>query len=208
MSLQIETVKTASKFGVTLHHSWTRQGSDKLLIMLPGRGYTCDHPILHYLRNAAVQQGYDVLSVQYGLQITGAEMSGETIPFAHDDAQQAVEPLLKHGYKKVCVAGKSLGTPIAVDMGHRFTDATVSLLLLTPIGGAVMTTETLRTLALIGTADALYSADWVASFAKNPTITWRVYEGLNHSLEAKGDWQASLKVLPEIIAECETFLIS
>src|SRR5690242_942503 len=65
MSVQPEVIKIQSRFGVTTHNVLLKQdpASDKLLIMLPGRAYTCDFPMLYYLRSAAAQQGYDVLSV-------------------------------------------------------------------------------------------------------------------------------------------------
>src|SRR5678816_3025345 len=70
MSVQPEVIKVQSRFGVTTHNTLLKQdrAADKLLIMLPGRAYTCDFPMLYYLRSAAVQQGYDVLSVEYGFQ--------------------------------------------------------------------------------------------------------------------------------------------
>lgn len=206
MSLQVETLKVESKFGATALNTWWRQDSDKLLVTLPGRGYTSDYPLLYYLRSVALQQGYDVLSVQYGFQVNGADLTPENMVYVQEDVKAATTPVLAQGYKQVCVAGKSLGTPLAVELAHNIKDADVSLILLTPIGGAVMTSETLRTLAMIGTADTLYAAEWVASFANHPHITWRVFEGLNHSLEVKGDWKASLNIMSEIIAACEVFL--
>ncbi|MBZ0283774.1 MAG: hypothetical protein K8L97_23760 [Anaerolineae bacterium] len=208
MSLQTEIVKVESKFGTTAYNSWMRQDSDNLLVMLPGWGYTCENPLLFYLRSAALQQGFDVLSVQYGFQTNHAELTPETMTFVQEDVKAATDPVLAHGYKQVCIAGKSLGTPLAVELGHNINNANVSLLLLTPMGGAVMVSETLQTLAVVGTADGLYSAEWVESFANHPTVSWRVFEGLNHSLGVKDDWRASLAILPEIISACETFLIS
>lgn len=205
MAIQHSSIETESKFGTTAHHLLSTQegGSDKLLIILPGRGYTTEHPLLYYLRSAALQLGYDVLSVQYGFQAAQIDVTIENMPYIQDDVQQAVKSVLARGYRKICIAGKSLGTPLAAELARSITDAQVSLLLLTPIGAAAQGLGAIPALAVIGTADAAYSADMIKD---DDYLTWRVFEGLNHSLELRGDWRASLAVLPEIIGACAAFL--
>jgi predicted alpha/beta-hydrolase family hydrolase len=206
--MQASTVKVESRFGVTLYNSFLMQDSrsEKLLVMLPGRGYTCEHPLLYTLRRAAGQMGFDVLSVQYGFQITNTEPGPEMTAYLQSDVQQAVEPVLARGYRRVCIAGKSLGTPLSAELARSLTQEAVSLILLTPIGGAVQGLGNIPTLAIIGTADPLYSTEEVAAFQNHPSIKWKVYEGLNHSLEVKGDWASSLSSLPDIIRTCQAFL--
>jgi hypothetical protein len=205
MAVQTNTIEVESRFGVTVHHSLMThdEGSDKLLIVLPGRGYTAEHPALYYLRKAAVQLGYDVLSVEYGFQAGRIDLTSENMPNLQNDVQAAVQTVLARGYGQICVAGKSLGTPLAVGLARTINDARVSLILLTPVAGATQMTGDLPTLAIIGTVDAAYSPELVQD---EPHLTWHVYDGLNHSLEYKGDWRASLALLPEIIAACEAFL--
>jgi acetyl esterase/lipase len=205
MGVKVSSIATESKFGTTAQHGFFTQegGSDKLLIILPGRGYTAEHPVLYYLRSAALELGYDVLSVQYGFQVGQIDLTSENMPYTQDDVQQAAKAVLGRSYQKICVAGKSLGTPLAVELAGSINDAQVSLLLLTPIGGAAQPLENIPVLAVIGTADAAYAADMIKD---EGGLTWRVFEGLNHSLEVRGDWRASLGVLPEIIAVCAGFL--
>jgi surfactin synthase thioesterase subunit len=206
--MQFSSIQTESRFGVTVRHSLITQDTppDKLLIMLPGYGYTCEHPVLYYLRRAAAQQGYDVLGVQYGFQVTHIDLQAENMAYVQDDVEQAVRPVLSRGYSRVCVAGKSMGTPLAAEVARSLTRESTSLLLLTPVGGAVQGLGNIPALAIIGTADALYSAEEVAAYKNHPTIQWKVFEGLNHSLEVQHDWGASLAVLPEIIRTCEEFI--
>jgi hypothetical protein len=205
MTFQTSTIETQSRFGVTLHHPFMIQdgGSNKLLIMLPGRGYLTEHPVLFYLRRAALHLGYDVLSVQYGFQTTNADLTAETMPYIQDDVEQATKGILKRGYAQVCIAGKSMVTPLAADLARSITTASVSLILLTPVGKVTHGLGTIPTLAVIGTADTFYTPELVKDEAH---LTWRVYDDLNHGLEKKGDWRASLAILPDIIAACETFL--
>jgi surfactin synthase thioesterase subunit len=176
------------------------------LVILPGAGYTTEHPVLYYLRRAALTQHYDVLSVQYGFQAGRRDFESQDLLHLRADFRGALEPVLARGYRHICIAGKSLGTPLAAEFARSLTADSLSLLLLTPIQGALEESSRVRTLVVIGTADSRYSASEVAAFANHPTITWKVIEGLDHSLEVEGDWNASLAVLPQIIALCADFL--
>ena len=163
MSVQYGKLVAESKFGTTVQHHFVTQegGSDKLLIILPGRGYTTEHPVLYWLRSTALELGYDVLSIQYGFQVGQIDLTAENMPYVQDDVQQATKPILSRGYSKICVAGKSMGTPLAVELAQGISEAQVSLLLLTPIGRAAQPLENIPVLAVIGTADVAYAADMV-----------------------------------------------
>ncbi len=208
MNAETISIDVASRFGVRARQTLLAHPApvDRLLVMLPGKGYTCDFPLFYFLRRAAFALGFDVLSMQYGFQVTGGDLDLENVSYLLDDARAALEPTLERGYRQVCIAGKSLGTPLAGELARTLTLDRVSLLLLTPIGGALHGLGDLPALALIGTADALYSAELVAAFDGHPTIAWKVYDGLNHSLEVPGDWRASLAALADIIQTCEQFL--
>ncbi|NWG15224.1 MAG: hypothetical protein HXY41_01190 [Chloroflexi bacterium] len=209
MSVETIPVPVASRFGVTVSNMLLAHDppADRLLVQLPGKGYTCDYPLLYYLRRAALALGFDVLNVEYGFQAANVELDVENAVYLMDDVWGAARPVLERGYRRVCIAGKSLGTPLAAEMARALQGPDVALILLTPIGGALQGLDDIPTLALIGTNDALYSPEVVAAFDQHPRITWKVYEGLNHSLES-GDWRASLAALPDIITACETFMES
>lgn len=115
MLIETITIPVESRFGVTVYNQLLVHdpASDRLLVMLPGKGYTCNHPVLYYLRQSAAALGYDVLSVEYGFQIANAELDASTITFLQEDAEAALHPALKRGYRRVCIAAKSLGTALA-----------------------------------------------------------------------------------------------
>lgn len=208
MPVETVTIPVSSRFGVTVFNALLAHDppSDKLLVMLPGKGYTCNHPALHYLRRAGLGLGYDVLSVEYGFQVAGLELDVQNVGSLLDDVIAAAQPALARGYLRVCVAGKSLGTPLAGELARMLPHQDVSLILMTPIGGALQGLGSLPTLAIFGGQDALYSPEMAAAFDRHPTVTCRVFEGLNHALEFKDNWRASLEALPEIVALCEEFM--
>ncbi len=208
MSIQSEIITTPSHFGVDTRNTLLRHdsGSEKLLIILPGRGYTCDFPILYYLRKAAVQLGYDVLSIEYGFQAARTDVNFTQLPDLLADINDTLQSVLTRGYKHVCVAGKSLGTPIAAHIVQSLNDVSKSLLLLTPVGDSTKSLGTIPTAVIIGTADPAYAAEEVARFDGHPSVKWHIYEGLDHGLEYADDWQASAQKLSEIIQVCTKFL--
>ena len=208
MTLKNTTIQVQSLAGVTIHNPFVYHDdprSTRLMVMLPGRGYNCDYPVLYYLRRAAITHGFDALSVEYGFRAAHLDLDVHMTTYLQDDVSQAVAPVLQRSYDQVYIVGKSLGTPLAAELVKTVHVKDLSAILLTPIGGAFEGMDTIRALAVIGTDDPLYSPDMVAAF---PNIQWRVFDGLNHSLEVKGDWKASITALGEVIAACEGFLLS
>ena len=200
-----ELITVDSPLGVTVKHRFQFHdpAADKLVIILPGRGYTVNHPVLAHLGLMAFANGYDVLPVQYGFQTSG-DLDPTQIPLLQQDVQLATAPVLQRGYHEICVVGKSLGTPLAIDLAQSIEAAVVSQILLTPIGAAMQAAGDIRTLAIIGTADPLYMPEMVND---SPNTTWRVFENLNHGLIDEDNWRYSIDCLRDIIATCETFLL-
>jgi len=204
MGYNTTTIETQSPFGVTARHPFTAHepASDKLVILLPGRGYTNEGPIMFHTRQMALENGYDVLAVQYGFQAANGDLRPEQFPFLPQDVDLAVGSVLKRGYREICVVGKSLGTPLAVELAKNITAEKISLILLTPIGGALYGLNGLRTLAVIGTADPIYTPEMV----KTPDIQWKVFDGFNHGLILEGNWRVSVHALHDMIQACEQFM--
>ena len=202
--MTIEVLEVESPFGVTVRNQFHHHDSDsaRLMIILPGRGYTVNHPVLFHLGHMAFENGYDVLPVQYGFHAGGA-LEPAQIPLLQEEVQRATKPVLARDYSEVCVVGKSLGTPLAIDLARSLDVERVSQILLTPIGAAMQAAGDIPTLAIIGTADPLYAAE---NIQESATLTWKVYERLGHGLVDEADWRYSVQVLQEIIAACETFL--
>lgn len=208
MTVTIETLSYNSAFGVSVSLPFFRHDppSDRLMVLLPGRGYTIDHPLLFHLRYVALENGWDALPVQYGFQVTGGDFGPEQLPLVQQDVALAVRPVLERGYRHLCVAGKSLGTPLAVDLAQSAGVEAVSQVLLTPIGGVMQAVGDVRTLAVVGTHDALYSPDIVRLTESSPHITWRVFDDLDHALINRNNWRMSLQALHDIMLACELFL--
>jgi hypothetical protein len=211
LNIKFETIAIGSRIGSHIgvaHHTFAQQadGSDKLLIILPGYGYNNDFPVLYYLREAALSLGYDVLSIEYSFQADHTNFDMNNIRDLLNEVKAAVASPRFRNYQRLCIAGKSLGTVFAFGLAEHLSAKYRSLILLTPVSGAVQMAHAFPTLAIIGTADALYTQVAPDIVPTRPNLTWRVFDGLDHSLEVKGDWHASLAILPDIITACADFL--
>jgi hypothetical protein len=206
MSLEQEwlttTVDDRSVYHRYIRH--TETPADGLLVLLPGHGYTSDMPLLYYLRAAALQAAWDTLSITYAFQ-AHRDYSGSRL--LHEIRLVLDLPAIQNaGYRRLCFAAKSLGTPLAVELAHQQTPAETSLILLTPIMDAPAQVEQTPTLAVIGTADRYYDAASVRETGAAPNLHWLVLEGLDHGLEMPDDWKTSIKMLQRVTSACATFL--
>lgn len=200
----LETITITSKFGIELDHDYVKQASStKLMILLPGKGYTIDSPLMRYVGQIGQGQGYDVLHIRYGIHMTPVENWLTRIPDIHADTQNVVSQVMSSQYQSVCVVGKSLGTLITTQLMPTLDSSKRSALMLTPIQNAMSMLGDIPALGIIGTADPAYNPDIIQSTA---TQSWKVYDDLNHSLEIAGDWQRSIQVLPDILHTCDTFI--
>lgn len=194
-------LETVTPDGLRIEHLLiTHEQPRGLVILLPGRGYTCDYPVLHYLRQAAATLSYDVLSVRYSFQVmpqSGGEFSLDALAAEVD---QVVAQVLQPGYERVIVVGKSLGTPLAV----RYAAEAERLILLTPISTSVQDAGDKPILAVSGTADPSYQPELLEQVGAN--VRWIVLDGLDHSLEVRGDWVASLDALEQVTQACADFI--
>ncbi len=210
MPYESASIEVQSPFGVSIRNRFYQHTppSEKLMILLPGRGYTVAHPALLHLQHVGLEHGYDVLPVQYGFQVMQGDLETAQMPFLMEDTRRAVEQVTERGYREVCVVGKSLGTPLAVELAQELDIAEKSLILLTPIGSAVQDAlaQGIRTLAVIGTEDPLYSAEAVQT-SEADAARWYVMADLDHSFLKANDWKASVRSLYDILAACEAFLL-
>ena len=203
--MPIKTIITKSKFNIDLPHDYTTQAkpTDKLMILLPGRGYIAESPLMRYIGKMGYQHGYDTLHIRYAIHRTQVDDWLMRFPDLHADTQDGILQVMPDKYETVCVVAKSLGTVIAVQVLDQLKGKNLSALMLTPIQDAMTMIGDVRALGIIGTADSIYEPEMIKTTA---TQTWKVYDDLNHSLEYQSDWAKSVQILPDILQHCEAFI--
>ncbi len=76
----------------------------------------------------------------------------------------------------------------------------------TPVPDALTRLGSVRTLAVIGTADPVYALPALAAARQVPGVQWHICPGLDHGLECPGDWAGSVAALPALVGACAAFL--
>ena len=166
--------------------------SDRVATVLPGRGYSCDAPLLHYTRLLLRTRGWSVRTVHWRTPPSPEQL----LDLAPDllDAVQAPQHL---------VVAKSLSTrllPLAVELG-------LPGIWLTPL----LREAQVRRAADEATAPALLVGGALDPYWDSTAAAasgQRVLEvaGADHSLDIAGDAGASLRAPQQVVTEVQDFL--
>jgi predicted alpha/beta-hydrolase family hydrolase len=175
---------------------------DRVVLILPGQGYSAQGALLWYAATALTHAGWTVRTFVWDRPANGrAEAEQVYGQVVRDDVASTSATYL--------VVGKSLGTlvlPLALELG-------LPGVWLTPLLSAHGTREVREAAAALGadgappallvggTADGLWDSDVArASGAEVLEVL-----GADHSMEVAGDWRRSLEVLGRVTAAVESF---
>ncbi len=210
MAIEIEQFETVSRHGTAIQelHRQEPRGGRGLAVLFPGQAYSCQRPLLHFSRLAALEAGYDVLCLEYGFQ--NSRSAGPEGDFATlvSEAKQAIAwALLEVGpVNSIALIAKSIGTFVASGVLRAGGLPPTRTLLLTPVERAAALVADYSAKAVIGTADPFYARLGIeASVSTNPNA-WHVIADLDHSLERPGDVGGSLTGLAATIDIVRAFL--
>ncbi len=166
---------------------------DRVVTLLPGRGYPHDAPLLHYTREVFTRHGWTARDVEW--------RDGSDTPF-DAAAAQATAALDEVTASTQVVVAKSLGTlvmPYAV--AHRLRGVWLTPVLVDPEIEAASQQLSPVDLLVGGTADALWDQE-VARSA--PARVFQV-EGADHGMELPGTVLDSIDVVRAVAAQVEKF---
>lgn len=189
---------------------WTI-GSDTLLVMLPGLGYTNQMPLMFYLHELALGRKWDVLQVNYDYRSMPRETSGEEWSARMmADVQPAIDAALAtRNYKQVVLAGKSIGTRAMTTLLARGFDKATALIWLTPLLVVEQIRDTLKahgpSVAIFGDQDYAV-ADVDLSLLSQAGVRMIVMPGGDHGMMIKGDVPASVAALAQVMRELDIWL--
>ena len=162
--------------------------------ILPGRGYTPNHPLLYYCRMLLLDRGWTVREVWW---VDGDKTDPDAAVAETTRELDAVSVGLH------LVVAKSLGTfalPLAVER-------TLPGVWLTPILTEASIATAVRNLSapsllVGGTTDRL----WDAKVARQSAADVLELEGANHSLELGESVESSLAALQQVVARVASFV--
>lgn len=191
--------------------------TDRLAILLPGYGYTCDMPLFYYATELLLGRGFDLLAVEYAYNrdpsfgaLPGAERRHRLLA---DTGAAVATGLAQRPYRQAVFVGKSLGT---LAMGHLLTEEASPerswrAVWLTPLFHDRALRQQIDRFAgpslfVIGTADRDYDRALLAELAGRPGNRAVVIEGADHGLDVPGDPVASVAALGRYVAALQEWL--
>lgn len=201
-----------------LPNTFFRQESDTdhLALILPGRDYTAQMPLLFYPILTLLNRGADILRLDvHYLKRDEFQALDMNEQFRHLFAEAVTAyhiGLAQRNYRQVTLVGKSLGT---LAMGHLLTTETlppvVNAIWLTPLVRFDFLRAQIKTFAgpslfAIGTADPHYDAECLAEVQQATNGEVVTIAGADHGMNIAGDVSGSIKALDKIVQAVDVFL--
>jgi hypothetical protein len=167
-------------------------------LLIPGRGYTPDMPLLHFARAVLGRHGW-----------TTQQLWWSTHPPADTDAcsawvnVQVAAALDRESAQSLLLVGKSLGTLAVTVAAERELPA----MWLTPLLNEPWLVEQLRrtaapTLLIGGTADG----SWIPTIVRSLQHSYLELDGADHALETHDDPVNSAELLSRVTAAMDAFV--
>jgi len=215
---QQEKLDLKSYDGRPLPNTFFKQESDTdhLALILPGRDYTAQMPLLFYPILTLLNRGADVLRLDvHYLKRDEFQALDMNEQFRHlfDEVVAAYQiGLAQRNYQRVTLVGKSLGT---LAMGHLLTTETlppvVNAIWLTPLVRFDFLREQIKAFAghslfAIGTADPHYDAECLMEVQQATNGEVVTIEGADHGMNIAGDMSGSIRALDKIVQAIDAFL--
>ncbi len=192
--------------GNPLRHKYFQQEGQPvgLLVIFPGDNYGVDGPLLYYPGKLLWDLGWDTAAITYGYQSAGKPFSPLAIADVLSECRRAVEILLRaRHYPRVVLIGKSLGASlIALLCQQMELPERVQAVYITPPLGPMFNPVFLETtqdaLIAIGTGDRFFDAVVLSELEMAKSFRIVVIDGADHSMNVKGQLDASLGAIREV----------
>jgi hypothetical protein len=162
-----------------------------LAVFFPGMGYTVMGPLLHYPVGMILNEGWDVLQINYHYESADVkEMSDEEFDeMLVNDCKKVIDTILESStYESYFLVAKSIGTiPMSTELQRpAFKDARA--IWLTPLLNEQTVHESMiksrqKAICFIGDQDHHYNQERFNELNKNPNLQLHLIPGANHSLE-------------------------
>jgi hypothetical protein len=186
-----------------------------LLVTLPGNHYGVDGPLLYYASDLLRNRGWDTLAITYGFQSRGEEFSTGNIAEILLECETALQASLKEKeYGWVGLIGKSLGALVVAQLCESVDElASAKAVYLTPpinnpfFGQLFLQTSQLAHIA-IGTGDRFYTKEALEKLQSEREFSLTLIENADHSMNIRGDIEATLEGMKRVLREVVEFMDS
>lgn len=183
---------------------------NKLVIVLPGAGYTTQAPLLHYTTGLFYNKGFDVLHINYSF--SREEMSSLNERDFAGDVQLAIDNAIKDKtYSDYYVVAKSIGTKALIYLLDHIMLKNAKVVWLTPllqnddVFNAMVDSDH-KGLCIFGEKDHFcFIEERFEKLKNNQNLILKVVDGGNHRLEIDKEPIKSIDLLKSVISDIDAF---
>ncbi|WP_066175817.1 alpha/beta family hydrolase [Bacillus marinisedimentorum] len=193
----------------------TGESNNRLCVMLPGLGYTTDHPLFYYVTSLFLNKKYDILHLNYKYDLDSFVQleRSEQIRFVQETVKTALDQLLdSETNQKVFLIAKSIGTAALVsELQTRSEIQNAKAVWLTPLLKEDLVFNYLSAhkqqggLLVIGDRDPHYSKERYNRVSEVQELKTVLVPEANHSLDHSNDPYKSIDVLRDVIQAIDRF---
>lgn len=205
--IEVSKIVVKAYEGHDINNEFYRQSEkgESLVVIFPGGNYSCDKPLLHYARKAALIEGHDVLCISYGRK---EPLKGvvDSLEFETKESFNAIKECTTKNYKNIYFISKSLGTVIAGRISKELGYDKVKNIFMTPISETVTHIVNSKCLVIVGTKDNNFPSESIEIVRKFDGVELVLIEGAKHSLELNNDLDGCLKILNQVTNLCVRFI--
>ncbi|WP_214797898.1 MULTISPECIES: alpha/beta family hydrolase [unclassified Exiguobacterium] len=176
--------------GISVSYSFLQpdSSSNTLVMLLPGYGYTNDSPMFRYTTALCLENGLNILEVNYNYRDERYD-SVDVSEAIVDDVRLVIDQVLQsHSFNEYIIVGKSLGTVAMASELTRNVFHDAKLIWLTPLLKQDDIYEAIQShkgqqMVLMGTADQHYVLERIEHLEHLALTKLEIVEQMNHSLE-------------------------
>lgn len=187
-----------------------KDGTDSLVIVLPGAGYSTHAPLLYYTTGLFYNKSFDVLHINYSFR--RQEISSLNERDLARDVQLVIDNATKDKkYSNFYIVAKSIGTKVLRCLLDHKMYKEAKLVWLTPllqnddVFNALVNSDH-KGLCILGEEDSpCFIVERFESLKNNPNLILKVVEGGNHNLELDEDPIKSIDILKSVISDIKEF---
>lgn len=183
-----------------------KNNSNSLVVLFPGVNYSCEKPLLHYARKAAVIEGYDVLCVRYGYKLSKNDIGKEIIKTVSAEVFQAIKNCHNEKYNNLYFISKSIGGEVAGNIADKMGYHNVKSLYLTPTPSTVQHIIKTDSYAIVGTKDKIFPEENIQFVKPYKNVKLTLIDNAQHSLEIDNNIEESIKSLSKVACVFKEFL--
>jgi len=181
----------------------------KITVIFTGIGYNADRPLLYYSKKIALEQGHEIIIIDFGDIDKECLRDRQMREDAFDKAFKKAETVLADtdfaSYDEIFFISKSIGTVVASVYASRH-GVPARQVYFTPLLQTFSLAEEGNGLVFFGDRDPWIETDAIRDLCISKKLRFRIIEGSNHSLETGRVYNDVINITG-IIHEAEDYIV-